>query len=145
MEAFEPSQRSNQFFILVGVLFLLLLGRLVQLQLLYSDVYGKKSEENSIRPIAHDPIRGYIYDRQGKIMVDNRPSYTVTATPAEFHESTIEYLANVLDLEPDFIRERIKKGKLYNRFAPIKIKRDIDFKTLSIIEDRKSTRLNSSH
>src|ERR1041385_2037142 len=133
----ETYSRKNIFYAGVGLLFLVFFIKLLQLQFLYQDVYGKKSEENSIRPIAHDPIRGYIYDRQGKIMVDNRPSYTVTATPAEFHESTIEYLANVLDLEPDFIRERIKKGKLYNRFAPIKIKRDIDFKTLSIIEENR--------
>src|ERR1043166_4464784 len=109
METFEPSQRSNQFFILVGVLFLLLLGRLVQLQLLYSDVYGKKSEENSIRPIAHDPIRGFMFDRT----------------------------ARLLAVDSEFIMERVQKGRMYNRFAPAKIKRDIDFPTLSAIEENR--------
>ncbi|HEY6191728.1 MAG TPA: penicillin-binding protein 2 [Bacteroidota bacterium] len=137
MEAFEPSQRSNQFFILVGVLFLLLLGRLVQLQLLYSDVYGKKSEENSIRPIAHDPIRGFMFDRNARLLVDNRPSYSVTITPSEFRQSAIPLLSRILAVDSEFIMERVQKGRMYNRFAPAKIKRDIDFPTLSAIEENR--------
>ncbi len=133
----ETYSRKTNFYVGIGVLFLLLFFRLVQLQFLYQDEYGKKSEENSIRPIAHDPIRGYMYDRHGVIVVDNRPSYTVTITPAEFHESTIGYLSGILKTDTSFIRERIKKGKLYNRFAPVKIKRDIDFATLSVIEENR--------
>lgn len=86
MESFEFSSRKSIFFKGLTILFLVFLARLIQLQILYQDVYGKKSEENSIRPIARDPIRGYIYDRHGTLLVDNRPSYTVTITPAEFNE-----------------------------------------------------------
>ncbi len=138
MEEYSASySRTKVLFTGVAVIFFIFLFRLLQLQFLYQDVYGKKSEENSVRPIAVDPIRGYIYDRTGTVVVDNRPSYTVTITPAEFHENIIDYVASILQLSPDFIRERIKKGKLINRFAPIKIKRDIDFKTLSVIEENR--------
>lgn len=133
----ELTKRRNTLYIGIALLFILFIARLVQLQLLYQDVYGKKSEENSIRQIAREPLRGNIYDRNGKLIVDNRPSYTVTITPAEFHTQTIPYLADILSLEPELILERFKKGKLYNRFAPIKIKRDIDFRTLSIIEENR--------
>jgi penicillin-binding protein 2 len=129
--------RKNFFFAAVAFIFIIFLGRLIQLQLLYQDVYGKRSEENSIRPIAHDPLRGLIFDRYGKLIVDNRPSYTVSIIPAEFHESSINYLAQILQLDPEFIKDRIHKGKIYNRFAPTKIKRDIDFQTLSLIEENK--------
>ncbi len=129
----------RQFFLgVIALMFAVFLGRLLQLQFLYQDVYGKKSEENSIRPIARDPIRGYIYDRNGTLIVDNRPSYTLTVTPAEFKSANVDYLARVLQLDPEFIKERIRKGKLYNRFAPVKIKRDIDFQTLSAIEENRS-------
>ena len=53
----DRSPRRGLFVILISIMALVYLGRLLQLQLLYQDVYGKKSEENSIRPIAHDPIR----------------------------------------------------------------------------------------
>lgn len=136
----EPqlSSRRSLFLGLIVTMLLVFVARLVQLQVLYSDVYGKKSEENSVRPIAREPIRGYIYDRHGTLVVDNRPSYTLVITPSEFKNENIEYLAKVLDLEPEFIKERIRKGKLYNRFAPVKIKRDIDFQTLSTIEENRS-------
>ena len=136
-DGLEQFSRKRIFFIAIGIVFTIFLGRLLQLQLLYQDVYGKKSEENSIRPIARDPIRGLIFDRHGKLLVDNHPSYTVTITPSEFRLSNLEYLASVLRLDTAFIKERIQKGKLYNRFAPIKVKRDIDFPTLSILEENR--------
>lgn len=137
MEPFEPSPRTNQFFLIVGLLFLFLLGRLVQLQFLYQDVYGRKSEENSIRPIARDPIRGFMFDRNGVLLVDNRPSYTCTITPAEFRPNAIPFLSKILGVDSEFIQERIQKGVLYNRFAPTKLRRDIDFPTLSAIEENR--------
>ena len=136
-EQFEVPIRQKLFIAGIAVMFMLFLGRLVQLQILYQDVYGKKSEENSIRPIAQEPIRGYIFDRNGKLIVDNRPSYSLTITPAEFHVKTVDYLASLLKLEPQFILDRVRKGQKYNRFAPVKIKRDIDFATLSALEENR--------
>src|SRR5712692_736710 len=132
----EPS-RKKMFFFIIGLMFFSFTVRLLQLQFIYQDVYGRKSEENSIRPIAHDPIRGYILDRNGALIVDNRPSYTVTLTPSEFRLSTLEYVSTMLHLDTAFITERLKKGKQYNRFAPIKIKRDISFQELSAIEENR--------
>ncbi|MBI1803237.1 MAG: penicillin-binding protein 2 [Ignavibacteriae bacterium] len=137
MENTESPKRRIAFIVAIGFMFIVLLGRLIQLQFLYQDVYGKKSEENSIRQIARDPIRGYIYDRRGTLLVDNRPSYTVTITPSEFKEKTIPYLAQVLGVDTAFVHERLRKGRIYNRFAPMKVKRDIDFPTLSLIEENR--------
>jgi penicillin-binding protein 2 len=136
-ESAAPSRRRTVFLALIALMFAVYVGRLLQLQFLYQDVYGKKSEENSIRPITRDPIRGYMFDRNGQLIVDNRPSYTLTVTPSEFNESTIPYLAGLLKLDTAFIRERLRKGRLYNRFAPTKLKRDIDFPTLSVIEENR--------
>jgi len=136
-EQFEVPIRQKIFIAGIAVMFILFLGRLVQLQILYQDVYGKKSEENSIRPVAQEPIRGYIFDRNGKLIVDNRPSYSLTITPAEFHVKTVDYLASLLKLDPQFILDRVRNGQRYNRFAPVRIKRDIDFATLSALEENR--------
>ena len=136
-EFIESSSRKIVFFIAIGIVFAVFFLRLVQLQLLYSDVYGKKSEENSIRQIARDPIRGLLIDRKGKLIVDNRPSYSVTITPAELRTDNFDFLSKILQLDTAFIKEKTVRGIKYNRFAPVKIKRDIDFKTLSIIEENK--------
>ena len=131
----ESLSRKSVFFAGIIIVFSIFLGRLIQLQFLYSDLYGKKSEANSIRQIQRDPIRGLISDRNGKIIVDNRPSYTITVIPAEFQEQRISLLSDILGLDSATIKEKIAKGIQYNRFAPIKIKRDIDFKTLAVLQE----------
>ncbi len=130
-------RRRRTLFVVVGLVFFVFLARLYQLQLIYSEEYGKKSDENSIRTIPKEPVRGYMYDRTGRLVVDNRPAFSVTIMPFEFDVKNIDQLASLLNLEPDFIRERLKKGASYSRFAPVKIKRDIDFKTLSALEEHR--------
>lgn len=127
--------RKNFFYGVVLLVALVYLVRLVQLQVVYEDEYGKKSEENSLRPIVLNPLRGYVYDRNGTLVVDNRPSYTVTVTPAEFDPSTLGYLAGILKADTALIAERITKGAAANRFAPARVMRDVDFPTLAFIEE----------
>lgn len=129
--------RKQIFFGFVVLVALVYLGRLVQLQVVYEDEYGKKSEENSLRAIVQNPLRGYIYDRNGLLIVDNRPSYTITVTPAEFDYSKLEYLASILKLDTTLISERIHKGRVVNRFAPTRVMRDVDFPTLAFIEEHR--------
>lgn len=130
-----PHSRKRVFYLFISFVLFVYVVRLIQLQFLYKDKYGKISEENSIRTISVAPIRGYVYDRNGLLIVDNRPSYTVTVTPAEFDKKNIDLLANILSLDKISLVERIEKGKKYNRFAPAKIKRDVDFQTLSLVEE----------
>ena len=71
---------------IVVIVFLVFLGRLYQLQLIYQDEYGKKSEENSIRTISIEPVRGYMIDRSGRLAVDNRPCLRVMEKIGMQHE-----------------------------------------------------------
>lgn len=130
-------RKRRTLYVVIAAIFLIFTGRLYQLQLIYAEEYGKKSEENSIRTIPKEPVRGYMYDRTGRLVVDNRPAFTVTIMPFEFDVRNIDYLASILELDSDFIRDRLKKGVAYSRFAPVKIKRDVDFKTLSAIEEHR--------
>jgi penicillin-binding protein 2 len=132
-----PASRRLIFFIAIGIVFTLFVSRLIQLQVLYGEEYGRKSEENSIRPVIQEPIRGLMFDRNGILLVDNRPSYTVTITPSEFKKRTIPYLADILQVDSTIIQEQLTKGIRYNRFAPVKVKRDVDFATISTIEENR--------
>ncbi len=119
------------------IFFLIFVARLYQLQMIYRVEYGRKSDENSIRTIPHDPVRGNMYDRNGVLVVDNRPAFTVTIMPYEFHSREISYLGSILDLDRSFIGDRLKKGEQTSRFQPVKIRRDIDFHALSAIEENR--------
>lgn len=127
--------RKDVFYVILVIVFLVFIGRLIQLQFLYSEKYGKMSAENAIRNVAVAPLRGYIFDRNGILVVDNRPAYNVTVTPVEFENKNLELLSEILKMDKGEVIERIEKGKIYNRFSPVKIKRDVDFPTLSLVEE----------
>jgi penicillin-binding protein 2 len=130
--------RRRQTMLLVIILvFLVFVGRLLQLQFLYFEELGKKSEENSIRTIPKEPVRGYMFDRFGRLVVDNRPAFTVMAMPFEFDPMRIPSLSRLLNVDPDVLLDRLKKGEAYSRFAPVKLQRDIDFRTLAQLEENR--------
>jgi penicillin-binding protein 2 len=129
-----PARRKVLKFLVVGIIGLLFL-RLYQLQMLYNIELGRKSTENTLRAIVREPIRGYMFDRHGQLLVDVGPSYSVTITPAEFNEHSLSSLSGILSMDSEAIRERISKGRAYSRFSPTRIKRDIDFKALSALEE----------
>ncbi|HEY2745084.1 MAG TPA: penicillin-binding protein 2, partial [Polyangia bacterium] len=61
--------------------FLLLVGRLYQLQVMSGDYYMRKSADNFVKELELPATRGQIRDRNGKVLVDNRPAYNVYITP----------------------------------------------------------------
>lgn len=69
---------------IIAFTFLMYIARLYQLQLIYSEEYGRKSEENSVRTVPREPVRGTIFDKNGTLVVDNRPAFTVCIIPFEF-------------------------------------------------------------
>lgn len=118
---------------IVAVLFI----RLYMLQLYSYEEYAGESERNSVRMITTEPVRGYIFDRNGKLVVDDGPSFTITVTQSEFYNYNVGELATLLDLDPSTLQDRINRGVVNarSRFTPVKVKRDIDFGTLSSIEE----------
>jgi len=70
-----------------GVLALLLTGvviaRLINLQLVNADYYAAQSQGNRIRVEPLPPTRGLIYDRHGRVLAENTPSYQLELTPEQ--------------------------------------------------------------
>jgi penicillin-binding protein 2 len=134
-EPFGSHERRRTLTIAVLVMFVLLMLRLYQLQLLYHVEMDRKSEENSVRALVKDPVRGYIYDRYGKLIVDVGPSYSVTLVPAEFEQRNVPLLSSILQMEPQALDDRIARARLFSPYLPARIKRDVDMKTLAAIEE----------
>jgi len=136
----HPFKNSGGFFpsLLVIILFSILVIRLFDLQVVRAEIYWRLSEENRIRVIPVDAPRGHILDRNGEVLVCNRPSYVVSIVPFKLRQmdQTIRTLGAILDMPSDEINKRLSQSR-YRRFEPVKIKRDIDFKTLSILEEHK--------
>lgn len=97
---------------------LLILSRLYYLQIL-DDSYIKKSENNAIKIKYEYPERGYIYDRNGKLMVANQPSYDIMITPKEMGKTldTLE-VCRLLNISEEYFNQRLNKAITYSRRLP---------------------------
>ncbi len=118
-----------------GVLFL----RLAQLQLVEGDALEAASSRNFVRTVKLPADRGTIYDRNGKVLAVNRPSFDLFVTPSQVKDldALIDGLRAVLDLdELDLVhlRERIEEPRGMWRFRPFRIERDIDRKRVAVAE-----------
>jgi penicillin-binding protein 2 len=131
----DISSRRRVLAIVIILAFVVLFLRLYQLQLLSHAEFGKKSEENSVRIVVKEPVRGYMFDRTGRLVVDVGPAYSITVTPAVFDTNNLAFLSSLLQLDPALIQGRINRGRAYSRFSPVRVLRDIDFKTLSKVEE----------
>ena len=132
--------RDTKLYIVLSVLLvasLALVVRLIQLQVVEQKEYGKESDKNSIKKITEIPARGLMFDRMGKIIVDNRPAYTLTITPFQFDKNLTDEVASLVGIEPEEIKQQLSKAKGTNRFNPVIITRDLDFKTISFIEENR--------
>ena len=80
-ESFGSPERRKTLTIVVLLMFALLVLRLYQLQLLFHVELDKKSEENSVRALTKDPVRGYMYDRYGRLFNNVLQSYSWANVP----------------------------------------------------------------
>ncbi len=100
--------------IIIGLSFL---GRLSYLQIFkYST--SKIIEDPAIKAIYDYPERGYIYDRNGKLLVANQPAYDVMVIPREVKKlDTLEFI-NLLGIEKERFLKQLKKAKKYSTRLP---------------------------
>ena len=131
----DLSKRKNFYYVFSLVICLIIGGRLVQLQLINPEKFDKDAERNSVKTIITTPARGLIFDRNGRLLVDNKPSYSVTITKKEFDTNNIPVVCTMLGMDPNDLRSELKKIEGTNRFIPTRIQRDVDFKVISFIEE----------
>lgn len=95
----------------------LLLLRLFYLQVI-NDSFKLKSDNNAIKIQYDYPERGYIYDRNGKLMVANQPSYDIMVIPRDIKKlDTLEFCQLLAITKEDFL-EKIAKAKVYSPRLP---------------------------
>lgn len=96
---------------------IILLVRLFYLQII-DDTLKIKSENNAIKIKYDFPERGYIYDRNGKLLVANQPSYDIMVVPNEVKEiDTLEFCRILQITKPEFL-DKIAKAKVYSPRLP---------------------------
>ena len=117
------------------ILGIIILGRLFQLQILDYDTYNPLSRENSLRQEVINPARGLIYDRNGNLIVDNQPIYTITVTPASYDPKNTPILAEIMDVPVEEVENRVQEARDYSYYRSSRIFTEVDFETFSIIQE----------
>ncbi len=109
------------------LVFLFLLAGLWNLQILQRSYYRELAEKNQIRSITLVAPRGKILDRNGQIIVDNRPSFTLSLMREHLSsiETSVDLLASGLNLEVDFLKSQVEKHRRQPSYLPIVIKEDL--------------------
>ena len=88
----------------------ILLGRIFHIQIVDSR-YKRDASKNSMLYEVIYPTRGVIYDRNGKILVGNKVAYDIMVTPKDLPPFDTLEMASLLEIEPDFIREKMAEFK----------------------------------
>ena len=115
--------------------FAVLLMRLFFLQVIKGEEYHRLSENNSIRLQAIDAPRGMIFDRAGKLLVDNRPSFDVSIIPKDAKplEPTLAKLSQFLTVPEEELVSKVAGQKGILTYQPIMLKQDIGRNALAYV------------
>ncbi len=134
MEFFE--KRFRKAVLLILLVFCVLILRLWFLQIVNGSTYRSKSEDNRIHLQDIPSVRGKIFDRNGELLVGNRPSYDLHVIPEGIQDSDqlSESLNRFLSLKPKVIEQKLKGSSGRNPFRHICIKKDMPPNELAMIE-----------
>ncbi len=125
-------------YVLLGVFLVLAFG-LWRLQVARSDYYSSLAEQNRIKQVPILAPRGKILDREGRIIVDNYPSFSVLLLRDQNRDlqADADKIAAGLHIPPDELRARLKRMAAVPGYQPLFLKDDITPDELAFIESHK--------
>lgn len=136
MEDRNRITRLHTLLVVCLVLFAVLLGRMVYLQLWRGDYYAKQSDDNRLRQSRILAPRGIIYDSEGKELVNNLPGYAVVLQKqSSYKPETLQRLSNLLQMPVEEINAKIKASE--NFYEPIMLKNNLDQQMVTKIEEQR--------
>ncbi len=123
---------------ILALIFLTLIGRYYYLMIVFHEKYAEKATANHIRAVPVLASRGVIYDRNGKLIVDNAPSYTISVIPIEIRDQveSLQRLSEVMEVSVDEINRRIVKNRR-GSFAPAKVFSRVPFEKISHLQEHR--------
>ena len=104
-------------FIIIITTGLIFVARLFYLQILDTSFVGR-SENNAIKVVYDYPQRGFIYDRNGELLVSNQPSYDVMVIPRNVKPFDTTEFCTILNITPENLVKRLDKAKIYSPRLP---------------------------
>lgn len=127
--AFKDPLAENRMFlsrVVVVFIFIILLmfglvARLIYLQITGHEHYSTMAKSNRIKSVPLPPTRGIIYDREGRVLAENTPSYSLELVPEQIKDlnSTLLRLQSLLNISDEKIAQFLKQKKRAKHFSSI--------------------------
>lgn len=123
----------------IAFILLTLLGvRLYYLQIMKGEYYSDRAESQRVRLIPIPAPRGGIFDRNGKLLVDSRPTYNIVLSNEPLKSINVndrvdDYSAG-LNIDRQFVVERLNLIKQQNEFEAMVLKENVGIQDISWVE-----------
>jgi penicillin-binding protein 2 len=118
------------------IMMLVLAGQLWRLQVLGAESYKMQAEQNRIRKEPVLAARGKLFDREGRLLVDNYPSVSCFLIREQNRnvETDLPLIAKGLNLDVEQLRAQVRRFKTAPNYTPIPIKQDITADEQAFVE-----------
>lgn len=132
-------RRITVVFVLLAGVFLFYMFDLWYLQVVNGENYQRLADNNRLRQVVLNPLRGDILDREGRLLVRNRISFNVLLDQEKVTnlDTTVLTLSRILSLPPETIRERIARYRNRPSFEPVIVKEDVGLDEAAYLEARR--------
>ncbi|MAR15272.1 MAG: hypothetical protein CMG21_02320 [Candidatus Marinimicrobia bacterium] len=142
--------RKKNIFNFILTIFMLITVRYFYIQVIRGDFFKEESGETSTRIIETKPPRGFILDRNGKVIVSNRSTFSILMYPIHYNDSLFDHdlFFNIINkankrsvflIKENHFIDSLKKSKKYRtkKYKPIRIVNYIDFETKAKLMEHK--------
>jgi penicillin-binding protein 2 len=138
-EKVSPVRLTAVQYIILAIFMILAYG-LWQLQVMQSDKYSSLAEKNRVRNVPILAPRGKILDREGRVIVENYPSFTALLLRDSSRDlsADADLIAQGLHLDAKEVRDRIKHFASMPQYQPIYLKDDITRDELAFVESHRN-------
>jgi len=118
------------------VVFGFLLVRAWYLQVLQTNQYRGMADNNRVRLVEMEAPRGFLYDRNGNLLVNNAPSFNLYLVLEDIPdlEETLKRIGELIGTSEAELHQKISSKKNCVPFRPLKVKSDLSLKEVALIE-----------
>ena len=110
-------------------------ARLVQMQIVDQEQYATEADGNAIETKIVRPARGYIFDRNGILLVDNETTVSVTVTPRYFDESTLPLVAELAGRDLEDVQARYDEITTRSQYQEDVLLENVPFWTFARLQE----------
>jgi len=125
--------------VLLGLALAIIIVRLWYLQVIQGEKYRLKSENNRLRTVYIAPPRGKILDRNGEVLVSNRPAFNIELVPedARSPRETARMVASITGQAPEAVLQRMSDTSRRRRFEPRVLLSDVTRDIVAMVAARR--------